>query len=216
MISRRLLMKSPTEPYKSLKLSLKNIQKVLARVPASECISPLDHLKVQSYVLLAHAAFEQYIEEIVTLISREAHSQLKKENRVCRAMLSLVASEAMQQVDDDIARRKIRASMASDLLGFASSAVSNLTLDIQANHGVTTADQKKLLLQIGVDPEQVDLNVSAALNAFGTKRGSIAHKVKMKTAETRSSVLSETEQIKKGLLTFDAAACSQLREGMVK
>ena len=106
--------------------------------------------------------------------------------------------------------------MATDLLGFASSAVSNLTLDIQANHGVTTADQKKLLLQIGVDPEQVDLTVSAALNAFGTKRGSIAHKVKMKTSETRSSVLSETEQILVGLLTFDAAACLQLQEGMAK
>ena len=100
-------MKSPTDPYKALKASLKNISKILTRVPESECVSALDHLKVQSYVLLAHAAFEQYIEEIVTLISREAHSQLKQDDRVCRAMLSLVASEAMLQVDDDVARRKI-------------------------------------------------------------------------------------------------------------
>ncbi|KGM86637.1 hypothetical protein rosmuc_02930 [Roseovarius mucosus DSM 17069] len=209
-------MKSPTEPYKSLVASLRNIRKILARVPESECVSPLDHLKVQSYVLLAHAAFEQYIEEIVTVVSRNAHSQLKKDDRVCRAMLSLVTSEAMHQVEGDVARRKIKSSMASDLLGFASSAVANLTLDIQANHGVTTADQRKLLLQIGIDPEQVDLTVSAALNAFGTKRGSIAHKVKMKTSETRSSVLSETTQILTGLLAFDAAACLQLQEGMVR
>lgn len=209
-------MKSPTEPYRALKGSLKNIQKILVRVPEVECVSALDHLKVQSFVLLAHAAFEQYIEDIVTLVSREAHSQLKKDDRVCRAMLSLVASEAMQQVDDNVARRKIRLSMASDLLGFASSAVANLTLDVIANHGVTTADQRKLLLQIGVDPEEVDLTVSAALNAFGTKRGTIAHKVKMKTSETRSSVLSETQQILNGLLAFDAAACFQLREGMAK
>lgn len=209
-------MKSPTEPYRALSASLRNIRKILARVPESECVSPLDHLKVQSYVLLAHAAFEQYIEEIVTVVSREAHSQLKKNDRVCRAMLSLVASEAMQQVDDDVARRKIKSSVATDLLGFASSAVANLTLDIQANHGVTTADQRKLLLQIGVDPEEVDLTVSAALNAFGTKRGSIAHKVKMKTTETRSSVLSETKQIRTGLIAFDAAACLQLQEGMSK
>lgn len=209
-------MKSPTEPYRASKGSLKNIQKILVRVPEVECVSALDHLKVQSFVLLAHAAFEQYIEDIVTLVSREAHSQLKKDDRVCRAMLSLVASEAMQQVDDNVARRKIRLSMASDLLGFASSAVANLTLDVIANHGVTTADQRKLLLQIGVDPEEVDLTVSAALNAFGTKRGTIAHKVKMKTSETRSSVLSETQQILNGLLAFDAAACFQLREGMAK
>ncbi|HHJ18819.1 MAG TPA: hypothetical protein ENJ84_03155 [Gammaproteobacteria bacterium] len=209
-------MKSPTKPYKALKASLKNIRKILVRVPESECLSPLDHLKVQSYVLLAHAAFEQYIEEIVTVVSRKAHSQLKNDDRVCRAMLSLVASEAMQQVDDDVARRKIKSSVGSDLLSFASSAVSNLTLDIQANHGITTADQRKLLLQIGVDPEEVDLTVSAALNAFGTKRGSIAHKVKMKTTETRSSVLSETEQIRIGLIAFDAAACRQLHEGMAR
>ncbi len=209
-------MKSPTEPYKELSASLKNIRKILVRVPESECVSPLDHLKVQSYVLLAHAAFEQYIEEIVTMVSRQAHSQLKDDSRVCRAMLSLVASEAMQQVNDDVARRKIKSSVASDLLGFASSAVSNLTRDIQANHGVTTADQRKLLLSIGVDPEGVHLEVSAALNAFGTKRGSIAHKFKVKTSETRSSVLSETKQILAGLIAFDAAACLQLKEGMAK
>lgn len=209
-------MKSPTEPYKALNASLKNIRKILVRVPDSECVSPLDHLKVQAYVLLAHAAFEQYMEDIVTAVSREAHVQLKKNNRVCRAMLSLVASEAMLQVDDAIARRKIKSSVATDLLGFASSAVSNLTLDIQSNHGVTTADQKKLLLQIGIDPEEVDLTVSAALNAFGTKRGYIAHKVKMKTSETRSSVLSETKQILNGLIAFDTAACQQLQEGMGK
>lgn len=207
-------MKSPTDPYKSLTASLTNVKKILARVPEGECVSALDHLKVQSYVLLAHAAFEQYMEEIVALISREAHAQLKKENRVCRAMLCLVASEAIQQVDDDIARRKIKASMATDLLSFASKAVSNLTVDIKENHGVTTSDQRKLFLQIGVDPEETDLTVSAALNAFGTKRGSIAHKVKMKTSETRSSVLSETSQILGGLLAFDAAACLQLSEGM--
>lgn len=209
-------MQSPTEPYKALKASLKNVRKILARVPESGCDSALDHLKVQSYILLAHAAFEQYIEEIVLLVSREAHSQLKNNDRVCRAMLCIVASEAILQIDDAVARRKIKSSLASDLLSFASSAVSNLTLDINANHGITTADQRKLLLQIGVDPEKVDLTVSAALNAFGTKRGSIAHKVKIQTSETRSSVLSETEQILSGLLKIDSAACSQLSESMAK
>lgn len=207
-------MNSPTDAYKALKASLRHIGKILARVPEDECISALDHLKVQSFILLAHAAFEQYIEEIVTAVSREAHSQLKRQNRICRAMLSLVASEAMQQVNDDIARRKIKAAAASDLLVFASSAVANLTQDIRANHGVTTEDQNRLFLQIGIAPEEVDLGVSAALDAFGTKRGSIAHKFKMQTHETRSSVLSETNQILNGLLTFDAEACAKLHEGM--
>ena len=209
-------MKLPTEPYKALRASLMNVRKILVRVPSSACVTTLDHLKVQSYMLLSHAAFEQYIEELVTAVSRSAHAQLKKDNRVCRAMLCLVASEAIFQVDDKIGRKKIKSSMATNLVGFASSAVSNLTRDVQANHGVTTADQRKLLMQIGVDPEEVDLAVSAALNAFGTKRGSIAHKVKMKTTETRSSILSETDQILKGLLSFDAAACNQLNEGMTK
>lgn len=206
-------MKSPTDPYKTLKVSLKNIEKILARVPKGECASALDHLKVQSYVLLAHAAFEQYIEELVTVVSRAAYNQLKADNRVCRAMLCLIASEAILQVDD-VARRKIKASMAINLIGFASAAVQNLTLDVKGNHGVTTKDQRKLLLQIGVDPEEVDLSVSAALNAFGIKRGAIAHKFKIKTNETRSSILSETEQIFDGLLNIDLAACEQLLDGM--
>ncbi|WP_334312322.1 HEPN domain-containing protein [Cognatishimia sp. SS12] len=171
----------------------------------------MDHLKVQSFVLLSHAAFEQYIEELVSEISKKALSELKNNDEVCRALLCLVASEAMLQVDKEVARRKIRSTAASDLVGFASEAYTNLTRDIKSNHGVTTADQRKLLLQVGIDPEEVDLNVSAALNAFGTKRGNIAHKFKIQTSETRSSVLAETDQIFEGLLNFDKAGCVQLK-----
>ncbi|WP_366931296.1 HEPN domain-containing protein [Nitratireductor sp.] len=207
-------MKSPTDPYISLRTSLKNIKKILIRVPESECRTELDHLKVQSYILLSHSAFEQYIEDIVLLISREAHTQFKKEKRVCRAMLSIVAHEAIKQVDDEISRRKIKSSVASNLLDFASIAVSNINIDVKSNHGITTANQRSLLLPIGIDPEETNLTVSAALNAFGTKRGSIAHKFKMKTNETRNSVLSETTEILRGLLIIDQAACLQLYEGM--
>lgn len=209
-------MQSPTKPYRDLKSSLANIKKILTRVPENECLTALHHLKVQSYILLSHAAFEQYIEELVTSISQSAFLDLKNNDKVCRAMLCLVASEAMLQVDADVARRKIKFNVGYDLLNFASQSVSNLTVDARANNGVTTADQKKLLLQIGIDPEFVDLSVSAALNAFGTKRGSIAHKVKITTSETKSSVLSETEQILTGLRNIDIAACAQLHERMVR
>ena len=207
-------MNSPTDSYNNLKNALAGVQHIMVRVPQNECISKLDHLKVQSYIMLSHAAFEQYIEDIARQVSRKAHKQLKDHNRVCRALLALVTSEAMLQVDEGVARRKIRASAANDLIEFSRAAVANLTIDVNSNNGITTNDQRKLLLPIGVDPEAVDLNASAALHAFGTKRGDIAHKVRMQTAETRSSILTETSQIFSGLKSFDIAACQQLEDGM--
>jgi len=69
-------------------------------------------------------------------------------------------------------------------------------------------------LQIGVDPEEIDLGTSAALHAYGVKRGDFAHKFKITTKETRSSITNETKQIFDGLQNFDVAACVQLHEGM--
>ncbi len=204
-------MKSPTNAYKNLRGSMTKIQRILARVPKDVCQTDLHHLKVQSYVLLSHSAFEQYMEELVLFVSRAALKQLKEENTVCRAMVSLVASEAMQQADESISRRKIKASAARDLLGFAKSAVSNMHIDVQGNHGITSADQQKLMLPIGVDPDGEHLDVFAALNAFGVKRGAIAHKLRIKTEATKSSVLSETDEILRGLARIDADACSQLK-----
>jgi hypothetical protein len=208
------MMKSPTEPYKKLQTALGDVQRIVHRVPKTECVSALDHLKVQAFILLAHAAFEQYFEELVTQIVVDAHSQLKDSNRVCKAMLCLVSSEAMLQQISDIPRRKIQSSVANDLLNFATHAKNKLMKDIHGNNGVTTKDQKKMLLPIGVDPEVVNLDISAALNAFGIKRGGIAHKFKMSTTETRNSIVGETSIILSGLLDIDAAACGQLREGM--
>ncbi|MEG9862241.1 MAG: HEPN domain-containing protein [Parvularculales bacterium] len=209
-------MESPTENYKNLKHSLNDTKKILNRVPKDQCVTLLDQLKVKSYVLLAHAAFEQYIEELVRETSHEAHLQLKQKNRICRALLSLISSEATSQVDDKKARRKINASIASNLYKFAEEAKSNLAQDIHENNGVSTNDQEKLLIPIGVDPEQVDLAVYNALHAFGKKRGEIAHKAKMKIEDTRSSVITDTNEILKGLLNFDIAACANLNEGMSK
>ena len=78
--------------------------------------------------------------------------------------------------------------MAAYLLGVASASLSNSTIEITGDHGVTASDQRKLLQPIGTDPQLIDRSVSVALNAYRTKRGAIGHKVKIRTREICSSV----------------------------
>ena len=204
-------MVQKTEAYKSLTESLRGIRVIMSHVPDHSCETNFHHLKVQSYVLLSHAAFEQYLEDLARYASLEAMRALKNEGAITKTLLALVTSEAVSQVDFEVSRKKITREVAGSLESFAVAARNNFEKDIKSNHGVKADNQKNLLVRIGFDPEQIDLPTFAALDAFGTKRGQIAHKVKMTTTDTRSSIIAEVRAIYSGLLHFDRAAVQALK-----
>lgn len=207
-------MKSPTEPYKKLRKALRDLKPLLARMPLHECRTQLHHLKVQSFVVLAHAAFEDYLEDLSRACSDSAIDRINTAGTITRTLVCMIASEVVAQIDEDTPRKKIKADVASDLQQFANCAKVNHVQSIKDNNGIRTANLKHILTPIGVDAEECDLPTANALNAFGVKRGSIAHSFVIQTAETKSSVQGEVETIFKGLLNFDRRACECLAEGM--
>ena len=192
-----------SKEYRALRHSIDRVKGILARVPHSECLTALHHLKVQSFTLLAHAAFEEYLENIVRAAARDAMRELRKSGRISEVLTSLIATEAMAQVDGARPRRKISGSLAGDVKGFAREAVNSFERDIESNHGIRHENQRTLLLPIGIDPEELDLVAFNALDSFGRRRGAIAHRVMIRTEETRSSATSEVETIVRALRSYD-------------
>ena len=200
-------MNSPTSAYKSLNVSLQGLKPLLSRVPDTSCDTNLQHLKVQSYLFLSHAAFEQYLEEIATITMRESVADYNKSDQINSCVMSLIAFETVAQFDDMTPRKKIRADVVKNLQNFVNIASRNHETTIKGNNGIKLKDQNALFLPVGLDPLEVDIVTANGLDSFGGKRGSVAHKLKIQTTETKSSVLSESQTLFKGLKNFDEEVC---------
>ncbi len=209
-------MKSPTEQYKTLKNNLKEVASIMNRVPQHECNTRVHHLKVQSFILLSHAAFEEYLEDLVKTVSCEAIKLYKNDDLITKCLVKMMICETIAQLDDGNSRIKIKAEVAKNFSTFAHLAKVNLDKQILKNHGIRLENQKSLLLSIGVDPMESDSSTASALDGFGVKRGNIAHKVKINTEETRKSILSDINVMRDGLLEFDKSACESLLLKMKK
>lgn len=207
-------MKSPTDAYKALKLSLRDIKVILNRVPLYECNTKGQIVKVKSYILLCHAAFEQYLERICVDVSNEAVEKFNDKGRISKVIVSMTAYETIAQIDDNISRRRITLDVAQNFQTFVNQARVNINNQVDRNHGVRIQNQKQMLQPIGVDPEETDLATANALDAFGSKRGEIAHTFRIHRVETRSSAENEVRTIFRGLRFFDVEACKNLGIGM--
>ena len=200
-------MKSPTEHYKKLEKTLSHLYQMIRRVPEHECTTSFQNLKVQSYILLSHAAFEEYLESLARSISQHSYILYKEKNIITKALVSLTAYETVAQIDKDIKRKKISLEVAKNFENFANESRKNFHKQINENHGIRKKNQFEILLPIGVDPEECDIAISNAMEAFGRQRGDIAHTIKIQRTHTRSSAAQSVNTIKDGLIEFDKAAC---------
>lgn len=68
-------MKSPTPHYRLLSNSLKKAKLITGGINKLGCDTDLQHLKLQAYILLCHAALEQYIEDLALAAAQAARSK---------------------------------------------------------------------------------------------------------------------------------------------
>ncbi|MBY6069529.1 hypothetical protein KUW17_22525 [Leisingera aquaemixtae] len=204
-------MARSSDEYKKLKKNIKTYKSILRGVPEVSNDTTLHHLKVQSYILLTHAAFEEYLEEIAKKLAAESVANFLSTRKINTCVASLVAFETVAQFSEDSSRKAIKRSVVENLNSFVAIAKRNHTNDVGDNHGIKIKDQKKILLSVGIDPEEVDAVTASVMDAFGTKRGGVAHTSKITTSETRSSAVREVETILSGLKSYDDAVEDAIR-----
>lgn len=201
--------------YRNLTKDLKRISGLLRGIPATQNNTNLHHLKVQSYIFFAHAAFEQYLESLALAVLEKSVSNFNTKQQINACIFGLVVFETIAQLDDEIPRKQIRSEVVRKLGDFVNIAKKNHEGIITANNGIKLKDQKALFLPVGLDPEEIDSVTAVSLDAFGTKRGGVAHRLKAQTQETKSSVLTETQTLLNGIVNFDREACKIVRGKMV-
>lgn len=199
-------MNSPTSFYEEMKTSLLEARKLVVNVAPHECISDLQHLKLQGYILISHSIFEEYLEKLGRKTAQTAKRELKNNGQITKALVALISTSVVDKISDR-ARKKVSADLASNLDLFSKEAVNSYVVTIDNNHGITSGDQKNLFLPLGIDLETLDIGLSQNLNIFGSKRGSVAHSFKLQREDTLSDVQSRIDNIVRDLEVLDSEAC---------
>jgi len=203
-------MKSPTQHYRALTSSLRKAKLITGGINKLGCDTDLQHLKLQAYILLCHAALEQYIEDLALAAAQAARSKYAGSGVITKTLVALISSKL---VDDMSTKSKLRLTtdLSSNVEEFSKEAFNRYHDVVKANNGIVDRDQKKILVPIGVDPESVDVVLMNNLHTFGARRGDVAHKFKVQRTETLTSVDTELTTISTSIIGYDQAVCEALR-----
>ncbi len=199
-------MISPTTYYQEMLESIKLAKKLVSNIDEIECKTDLQHLKLQGYILIVHSIFEEYLENICGDAAKTAKRNYEESGALSSTLVALIATTVVDKISDT-ARKKVSKDLAKDMSLFAIDSVSRYVQSLNNNHGITSENQNNLLLPIGINIEIVDIGLSQNLNAFGRKRGAIAHSFVVKREETLSDVDVSIKTISRDLIQLDEEIC---------
>jgi hypothetical protein len=203
-------MKSPAPHYRLLISSLKKAKLITGGVNKLGCDTDLQHLKLQAYILLCHAALEQYIEDLALSAAQAARSTYVGSGIITKTLVALISSRLVEDISEK-SKSKLTTDLSSNVDEFSKEAFNRYRTVVISNNGIVDRDQKKILVPIGVDPATVDLVLMNNLHVFGARRGDVAHKFKVQRADTLTAVDTELATIVKGIIAYDQAVCEALK-----
>ncbi|GAA0468788.1 hypothetical protein GCM10009096_07120 [Parasphingorhabdus litoris] len=200
-------MKSPTSHYKKLKADLRKARKIVVRVDPIECKNDLQRLKLSSYVLLCHAAIEQFLEELALEAAMDARRNFKDKGRISRTLVALVAAKVLDETKAEKSKSKIGSDLVRDIDEYSKQAINLFRNTIKENHGISERNLDNLFIPIGFKPNEIDLSLVNSLTALGERRGGLAHKFVIKNEDTLSAFETDLKSIVRDLEGIDQEVC---------
>lgn len=179
-------------------------EQILGDTPDHDFRNDLDRLRCRSYIFLCHAALEEYLEDLSLSILQKAYDQfsggvISKPLVDACSFYQIRLSEVPNQSCAPLSLKRI-------IIEASGLAIRNHRAAIKGNNGIKTSDQQKLFLPIGFDIGGFDHVLSQKLNAYGERRGSIAHSFQINEQLPKAALQSEINLIKRLIKPFDEAA----------
>ena len=209
-------MAKRSEQLVILEKNLRKVKAITKGVCPVECKTTVQDLKVQSLILLSHAAIEEYLEITALDSAKKARDIFKNQGVITKALIGLISSGILEDKIEGRSKYKIGKDLCTNIDVFSEKAFNSFRNLIENNHGIRKSNQMNLLLPIGVNPEVVDSATMAALDSFGLKRGKVAHKLKIEKVHTLSEIDGDLKTILAGLQIYDDAANDAIRMRMRK
>lgn len=180
----------PSAAYQLLETRINELEmNLLPRVPPTHVVlTPAEIDLTSSFIVLAVAEIENYIEDCCSAVAKRAEQEWKKNGRLTKAATSLIMAKSFK---DDFANPRegicsgvfsIRAipprikSSAKDVHSALDSAVKSFRSKVDSNHGTKDHNVRKLLFALGVFENQLDATLLINLTSIAETRGLAAHK----------------------------------------
>lgn len=153
-------------------LAAKFVDGHIPAVPGTPPESYEDHVK--AYCILAHAAFEEFIERVALGLMDYATERWQSQRRTSDVILALLCryGEKMQIDDNETSPEK---KPFDYLRLLVENAKKSFSQDIHRNHGVSILYLKNMLIPVSIEISQ-DLNQLNSLKQLSDGRGTYAHK----------------------------------------
>ncbi len=143
---------------------------------------------IKGYILLVHAEFESFIEDIGVYIADLALSLWIESSKSTIALSYLIMFFTPEKVQGDFLTRLHKCH-------------KNYKNNVKGNNGIKSDHVFKLLGKLGLALDLVDVTLDGDLDSFGTKRGEIAHSNsgQITTSLNASDIVTSVENMSKGL-----------------
>lgn len=165
--------------YVELESYLSEVEKVFVQpfLPVDPAVGPeVYKFHVTAYCVLAHAAFEEYVEDVALRVVSESIKNYVNSsgNKINKSLVALTLFfEKKVTIDEDEDINEVRFfDRFRNMLSEIKTSYSN---DIYKNHGVSIKYLRKMLVPIAIDIKD-DAILKNSLKQLANARGTYAHK----------------------------------------
>ncbi len=166
---RQLSNPRTTERFAVALEQIDELRRRLVRIDPAGAYTELEYIKTRAFVLLAHGALEDYIEQICIEVADAAIAAFNADDRARRTIVTLLYYGA----DNDPSKvspagqwqiRQALKDSRARLLGWR-----------DANNGIKEKDVLRLFLPVGVSEADMGATWLQAMSDLGELRGRVAH-----------------------------------------
>jgi hypothetical protein len=126
--------------------------------------------KGAAYLVLSHAAVEEFFESIASNIVARSEKRFKTTGKVNRVIAFLMLAHGIdKKLPEQLPSKDVHSA-------FVFAALGNYKNILDKNNGVKEHNLCRLFIPLGYDFDKVDPLLMPELDAFGAARGDLAHK----------------------------------------
>ncbi len=194
-----------TAGLKNLEDRLLKLKKKFISPHTSPTASPGTYLlDLQSYAILAHAAFEEYIEFISVKVAEKAFEKFKNEKKMSFTTLCMLHFIEGHDSLNSWANTDIIYDRLLSRLGNIKVKVSQMAA---SNNGIDMKYLKKLLIPVGLDIPHTAIEINS-INQLARYRGTYAHQstIALSIIPTPSDVVNAVTDVLNYMRALDQKA----------
>lgn len=125
--------------------------------------------KGAAYLILSHAALEEFFEGVATSIITRSESRFKSTGKINRVIAFLLFSHGVEKkLPEELPIKDVHSA-------FVFTALGNYRNVLDKNNGIKEHNLCRLFLPLGYSFDKVDPLLLPELDAFGSARGDLAH-----------------------------------------